>query len=657
MLRRCAASALLLLAGSCAGRTGNALPAGSPAPQARASITIRIPHAQSGGTRRPSYISANTNSLRISLATVNGSPPVPSVPDVIVPLTPSSPGCSSGSGYTTCTASVPAVIGLDAYLLKLYASTDGSGSPLGSASISGTVTLGVATNLAVVFDGIPASLAVSQSVLSTGRDGAQHVLSFTVSALDASGATIIQPGAYSTPIALSVSNDPNGALSLGATSIASPGPSGQTAVSVTYDTSKTLTKGTITLTSGAASATVSVVPIVYSPGSLRAMFAGGSSQAITVSENGYAGTFSVSGTSSYASYTCVPASCAPATAGGNVTITFAPSAAGRTTLAIGDAYGGTTSVPFGVGGSGPTTPVASTKVPAAGAYSIVSAPNGYLFIGGTSTVTYDFDPRTCTTACTVSSFAFASGHGDMLVGTDGNLYMQAGSGLGEIPLSGCPPTCSGSVPVTETSYFHMAQGDDGAFWVATGAASMEREVFGSSPSAYSFTGYSPNFVARAADGTVWFSGNSDANIGHFDPNACGTSSCTVTSYALTKATASNGITIDAIGNIWIAERYVSYVAEITCTPTCTLHEYSVTPTLSNISWIEALPDGLIYLNDLGAHEHDFLAPSSCSTTACTLAFQAAESPASASILETTVGSDGNLWGNDGGNGLFRFVLP
>ncbi len=127
---------------------------------------------------------------------------------------------------------------------------------------------------------------------------ARHIpITFTVSAQDADGNTIIPPGSYPNPIALSITGDTNSALSLSTTSVPSPGPSsGASTVSLLYNSARTIAQATITATSGTVTASIPFAPIVFTPTSAPLQL-GGSMQAITLSEAGYAGAFTLQGAS------------------------------------------------------------------------------------------------------------------------------------------------------------------------------------------------------------------------------------------------------------------------------------------------------------------------------------------------------------------------
>ena len=184
---------------------------------------------------------------------------------------------------------------------------DATGALLGQGLIGPiNTTLATIPPQSVSVGGVPASLSITPAGLSAGDDGLPHPIPFSVIALDASGNTIIPPGAYPNPIALSISGDTNSALSLSATSIASPG----TQVTLLYNSSIPITTATVTATYGSITASVPFAPIIFTP-TTAALFPSGTMQTVTVSEAGYAGTFTVRAGVSTASVVCVPSNCTP----------------------------------------------------------------------------------------------------------------------------------------------------------------------------------------------------------------------------------------------------------------------------------------------------------------------------------------------------------
>jgi hypothetical protein len=660
--QRAAALIAVVIFTACAGGGGGART--SPAAMATArgtlSITLRIPQttaATQSTKRRAQYISSATQSLRISLQTVNGQAPSPPVSDIVVSLVP--PSCPVNGGYTTCTVSEPAVVGVDAYAFDLYASTDGSGQALATASSTVTVTQGVATMASVTFNGVDSgSLSLSSSLFTAPADGAKHTFNFTVAAADAAGKTITPPGNYTTPISLSISNDPNGALALSTTSISAPGTNGRTTVTITYDASKSLTDGQIVVADGGMTSTVSVAPLIYSPTSVKFFLGTSPATQTVVAGEATSSTqaYSVGLTGSFAQFVCV---CRPV-AGGQIAIQITSESVGRGTLIITDPFGATASVPVGVGGSAPVLMPTSIT---AQEYGIFSSASGYLFLGQGAKVG-SIQPSSCSSTSCPATFVSLAGTGvdigDITAGQSGALYIVGSTNLMELP-STCPQTnCTPSAVTTGVSgsFTHIASGDDGNIWAVTETATVHRVTPGGVVTAFTFTGFSPNWIAAASDGTLWFTDNADGKIGHFDPNAC-SSSCAVTSYNASHSPSGlNDVVVDASNNIWVAERSVNYLAEVACTPTCAIREYKyVLPgggSVNNISALAIAPDGLLFAGDLSGVT-DFVDLSTCSTSAgtCNVIY----SGGSYTAYEATAAADGNMLWQSPGNGLVRMIMP
>ena len=165
-------------------------------------------------------------------------------------------------------------------------------------------------------------------------------------ALDAAGQTIIGPGAYTHPIALSVVGDSNGALSL--SKVALTGPTA-TAVTLTYNATAPLTHASVVASaSGASQAASSVNPLLVTPLSLPGLYGGSNaeSQTVTLTEYAQTAAYTLATTGAALQTTCFPASCAPAAPGGTVRITLTPTAAGAGTLTLRDTNGTTVTLPY-----------------------------------------------------------------------------------------------------------------------------------------------------------------------------------------------------------------------------------------------------------------------------------------------------------------------
>lgn len=209
-------AALLAACGGGGGGTPSSLPAaptGSGAP-ANAQFTITIPpKAAQSVPRNPKYISASTESVVITLVSVNGNPYASTTTapaSLATNLTPSSPNCAPSGGNLVCTAAATAVAGSDLYSIATYDATQTSTSPttpagnlLSQGSTTLTVTTGQTASTTLALNGVAASLAIAFTTNAhvSGSQGAGYAIvgnqprTFTVTAMDADGNTIIGPGA------------------------------------------------------------------------------------------------------------------------------------------------------------------------------------------------------------------------------------------------------------------------------------------------------------------------------------------------------------------------------------------------------------------------------------------------------------------------------
>ena len=210
-MRAIASAALttVLLAGC--GRGGSsAVPARSPASakQIPVAISIAIPHPGSNTNARkrlPAYISVSTQSAIVDVTPAGGS------------ATRTVVTCAAFA----CIGTVPATIGLDTFAIALNDKPDGTGNTLSTGQTTATVVEGQANAVSVTFDGVIASLQVSLYEGHPIAGCCPSTIPLLVKALDADGNTIIWPGSYDNPIAIS-SSDTSGATSLSTTTIHNP---------------------------------------------------------------------------------------------------------------------------------------------------------------------------------------------------------------------------------------------------------------------------------------------------------------------------------------------------------------------------------------------------------------------------------------------------
>jgi sugar lactone lactonase YvrE len=207
-----------ILAGCGGGSSRAVLPGTSdtssaPAASARtsASFTIAVP-AKSVQTqsRNPQYISVNTESVIITLATVNGTAFTGPQAETAANLTSSNPSCSGSP--LTCAITVPAAAGTDVFTVSTYSAQQTSAAPAipaGSVLSTGTVSVNVVSGqanapaTALVLNGVVASVVAtfpSDPHISGTQSGGYAIVgsqpyALTVSPVDASGATIVGDGA------------------------------------------------------------------------------------------------------------------------------------------------------------------------------------------------------------------------------------------------------------------------------------------------------------------------------------------------------------------------------------------------------------------------------------------------------------------------------
>jgi hypothetical protein len=237
-----------------------AAPAATAARVAPAAFTIVIPaKAASASSRKPEYVSPDTNSVSFFATGMDATQ--------VVPLTGSN--CSGSGGAKTCTASFLAPIGSGTMDVKTFQSSDGSGTPLSLNSVPITITEGTTNAVNVSLNGVVASLGVvlDPTSLTAGTGGS---VTATYTAYDAANDAIVGPGSLvdSTDTAIGTPTLTSDDLSP-ATSISAP--SGNTwtvtetnpsAGSVTFTVAAT---GNPAPTSGAAVLTINAATPSPSP--------------------------------------------------------------------------------------------------------------------------------------------------------------------------------------------------------------------------------------------------------------------------------------------------------------------------------------------------------------------------------------------------------
>ena len=226
--------AAALFVGCGGGGAGNssALPShgGSAGAMQQSAFRIFIPQPPTASlARAPQYVSANTKSVGITLTSVNGAPPSPTIPSTIFNTTV--PPCTAVTGGISCIVTVGAILGSDVFTIVAYDAANGAGNVLSSGSV--TIAVGPGTNtpppvalggnvVTVVVTPPPGATPLPNGDLSPIIDGTVNSIQVTVAAKDADGNLIVGSAPFASPIPIVATGDPNGALTFSPTSILAP---------------------------------------------------------------------------------------------------------------------------------------------------------------------------------------------------------------------------------------------------------------------------------------------------------------------------------------------------------------------------------------------------------------------------------------------------
>lgn len=228
-------------------------PSSTPSAQAQVTIAIPAPATTSSRARHLRYVSSATNSL--TFAVVGGA-------TTVVPLTPTSPGCTAvAGGGRSCAISVSAPVGnAVSFVVSTFASADGTGNPLSTARFTEAIVSNQVNAIALTLNAVVSSLTVMLST-PTFTLGQTTTSTITVNAIDAAGKTIVIGSnslvdANDNPLTISLSDSETAATHLSSTTV------GTSAITLTY------TGGTPSANTGSitASATSSAGPITTGAG-------------------------------------------------------------------------------------------------------------------------------------------------------------------------------------------------------------------------------------------------------------------------------------------------------------------------------------------------------------------------------------------------------
>lgn len=178
----------LVLSG-CAQRNATILPAGavaSPSAGTTApstiSITIPAPQQTSSAARKAAYISTASNSM---VLTPQGQP------QIVMPLSTTTPGCRTLNGARICTFRISLPTGTYSMRVALYATADGTGTPLALVNTMTTIVANTTNNIDFTLSAVVAALSVALVPDGVFVPGSAASRTINVGAVDAGGATIV----------------------------------------------------------------------------------------------------------------------------------------------------------------------------------------------------------------------------------------------------------------------------------------------------------------------------------------------------------------------------------------------------------------------------------------------------------------------------------
>lgn len=174
-------------------------------------VTVTVPSRRGV---KPDYLSQNTASLAIVLASVNGKG-VTGVSTTVMNTLPQSHDCTAQGAGIVCAAVAKGSPGDDVFAVTTYSGTDATGSVLSVGSVAAKIANGggveISNRIPLTLEGVIASLKLAL-MPNKAKRGERVDAAVTLDAYDATGAKIIGPSYYSEPIAMTVQGDTDGAF-------------------------------------------------------------------------------------------------------------------------------------------------------------------------------------------------------------------------------------------------------------------------------------------------------------------------------------------------------------------------------------------------------------------------------------------------------------
>jgi virginiamycin B lyase len=430
-----------------------------------------------------------------------------------------------------CTAHALVAIGVDTFAFGFYAEPNGRGRIIDRSDVVATIKPQAPSSVRVSLGGTIAKLATTSPVLSFPNDGRVYSGKLPFYGLDKSGQTIIGPGAFTAPVTLVVTYDPNKALSLPLGSFASP--TALSKATLNYDSRRNLSSGLVSASaSSALGAAVAVNPLSYSPKGRIALIAGTPtvSASISLQETNYADAFKVAGSKPGVAVTCVPSNCVPPAPGSQVYIRLAPTTRASNEIAVSDIYGTTLTFPYVVSSS-QTFTFGSNANPFFAESATVAGSNLWFLVTplacaiGQSCPDGEF-AEVSTSGILLHSFPLPmsvnvseDGNPDAVTGPDGAIWFPDGSSnLALYPVAIDRVTMAGQVtryplPKVSSSEFpyQITLGPDAAMWFTIagtgGRGYIGRITAAGTISTFDPGSYAPagsNRIVTGPNGSLWF---------------------------------------------------------------------------------------------------------------------------------------------------------
>lgn len=202
-------ASLATVACSGGGASAPGAPRANPLPNA-GNAKIFVPSGRLASGRGARFVAASVVSVATS---TNGGPAV------ITDISATSAACTAAAGGRSCSVPLSALPGLATFTFSLYDAAAGAGKLLGSGTATFTVVAGTPFVVPVTLNGVVSSVSVT--LPTAFNAGVASSLPVIVTAKDPDGNTIIAPGNYTTPIALT-NSDTTGTFKLSAATVNGP---------------------------------------------------------------------------------------------------------------------------------------------------------------------------------------------------------------------------------------------------------------------------------------------------------------------------------------------------------------------------------------------------------------------------------------------------